>query len=296
MVDLKSTVVEKPLEAGVLVRLSDRVRRITAANGGPMTGAGTNGYVVGERELAVIDPGPLDEAHVEAIIAQAGGVIRWVLVTHTHSDHSPAAKLLAERTGAELIGCVMEPTDGHQDSSFEPTITLQDQQTLATPEFTLTAVYTPGHVGNHFCFWLPEDGMMFTGDHLMQGTTVVIIPPSGDMADYIASLEKLNDYPVKYLAPGHGHLMADAPSVVSGLIRHRTLREVKVVSALKKLGEVSMETLVAEVYKDVDPSLHPIALYSLWAHLLKLEKEQRAQKHAEPDCLFGQELWKLSTH
>jgi len=292
MADLNSTVVEHSLDASLLVRVSDRVRRITSPNAGPMTGAGTNGYVVGERELAVIDPGPLDEAHLEALIEQVDGRIRWIYATHTHRDHSPAARYLAERTGGELIGCVMDD-DGHQDLSFNPARNICDGEVLTTSEFTLEAVATPGHVGNHFCFWLPEDKMMFTGDHLMQGTTVVIIPPSGCMLKYIASLEKLNDYPIQFLAPGHGHVMGEAKSVVTSLIRHRLMRETKVVSGLKTLGKTSMLDLVKEVYKDVDVSLHPIALYSLWAHLLKLEQEQRAVQENQLDQSFEHSVWVL---
>jgi glyoxylase-like metal-dependent hydrolase (beta-lactamase superfamily II) len=226
------------------------------------------------------------------LIEQVDGRIRWIYATHTHRDHSPAARYLAERTGGELIGCVMDD-DGHQDLSFNPARNICDGEVLTTSEFTLEAVATPGHVGNHFCFWLPEDKMMFTGDHLMQGTTVVIIPPSGCMLKYIASLEKLNDYPIQFLAPGHGHVMGEAKSVVTSLIRHRLMRETKVVSGLKTLGKTSMLELVKEVYKDVDVSLHPIALYSLWAHLLKLEQEQRAVQESQLDQSFEHSVWVL---
>jgi len=295
MADLHTSLVEKDIRPGVATRLTQRVRRLNMGNAGPMTGPGTNTYLVGEREIAVIDPGPDDEGHIESIIAQAGGQIRWVLVTHTHPDHSPAAKILADRTGAEMIGCVM-PDDGHQDTTFQVAENLQHGTQLVTEEFTLEAIYTPGHVGNHFCFWLPEDKVIFTGDHIMQGATVVIVPPSGDMADYISSLELLKQYPVELLAPGHGHLLSDAVGVVDALVRHRTLREAKVVAALKRLGESSLEELVKTVYDDVDPVLHKVAQVSLWAHLLKLEKEQHAEKHAEAHWLFGKEVWRLTSN
>ncbi len=293
MADLHPGLVKRNIDPGVATRLTPRVRRINAGNGGPMTGPGTNTYLVGTRDIAVIDPGPDDEAHIDAILQQAGGRIRWLLATHTHPDHSPAARILADRTGAKLMGSVMTD-DGHQDLSFQVTENLYHGQQLVTEEFTLEAVYTPGHVGNHFCFWLPEDKLIFTGDHIMQGATVVIVPPSGDMAHYLTSLELLKRYPVELLAPGHGHLMDDAVEVVDALVRHRLSRESRILAAMERLGEASLEALTADVYADVDPVLHKVAQVSLWAHLLKLEKEGRAEKHAEAHWLFGQELWRLS--
>ena len=292
MADIYSSTVERPLTPGIATELTPLVRRINAGNAGLMTGAGTNAYLVGCKEIAVIDPGPALDAHVDAIIEQAGGTIRWVLATHTHPDHSPAAKLIAARTGAELIGCVMED-DGHQDGSFQVAENIQHGWQLRTDEFTLEAIATPGHVGNHFCYWLPEDQVIFTGDHIMQGTTVVIVPPSGDMACYIESLKRLSDYPANYLAPGHGHLMSDATAVADALVKHRLAREALVVAALGKIGEASIEALVEEVYADVDPALHKVAAISLWAHLLKLEKEHKVVKQAEAHWLLGREVWCL---
>lgn len=293
MADLHTSLVEKPIEPGVATPLTPLVRRVNAGNAGPMTGPGTNCYLVGLEEIAVIDPGPDDVAHIDAILSQVEGQIRWVLATHTHPDHSPAAHIIAEKTGAELIGCVMDD-DGHQDISFQVTNNITHGEQLVTEEFTLEAIFTPGHVGNHFCYWLPQDKVIFTGDHIMQGATVVIVPPSGDMASYIDSLELLKQYPVEYLAPGHGHLMREATEVVDALVKHRMSREAKVVAAMQKMGEASIETLREEVYADVDPVLHKVAQVSLWAHLLKLEKEHRAEKHAEAHWLFGQELWRLT--
>lgn len=293
MSETSDNLMERPLNPGEAIQLTARVRRLNVGNAGPMTGPGTNTYLVGSKDIAVIDPGPDDEAHIEAILSQSGGVIRWVIVTHTHPDHSPAAKTIAAKTGAYLIGCVIDD-DGHQDATFQVARNLRDGEKLVTDEFTLEAIYTPGHVGNHFCFWLPEDKVIFTGDHIMQGTSVVIVPPSGDMGLYLASLERLKDFPAEYLAPGHGQLMPDPDSVVDALVRHRMMREAKVISALEKLGETSLEGLTVAVYDDVDPALHKVAQYSLWAHLLKLEKEGRAEKHAEAHWLFGQEVWRLS--
>ncbi|TQV86338.1 MBL fold metallo-hydrolase [Exilibacterium tricleocarpae] len=260
-----------------------------------MTGPGTNTYLVGREQVAVIDPGPALDSHLDVILAAAGERLRWVLVTHTHPDHSPGARRLREATGAELIGAVMAD-DGHQDQSFVPDQPLVEDWVLHARDFTLQAVATPGHVGNHFCFYLPQEHTLFTGDHIMQGATVVIVPPSGDMAAYIASLEKLKHLPLQRLAPAHGHLMGEAARVVDELVRHRLSREDKVIKALAQSGQASLDQLLETVYDDVDPRLLRVAKVSLWAHLLKLEKEARASKHAEAHWLFGEELWELIEH
>ncbi len=294
MADLHSSVIKFDITHGKAVSVSDRVRRITAPNPGPMTGPGTNTYLLGRREVAVIDPGPALDSHVEAILEAGDGRIRWVLATHTHPDHSPAALRLQQATGAQLIGALMAEDDGHQDTTFQPDLGLCDGQLLSSAEFSLRAVATPGHVGNHFCFYLEQEQTVFTGDHIMQGATVVIVPPSGDMADYIASLQKLKQFPVRRLAPAHGHLMGEAGRVVDELVRHRLAREAKVVEALARQPGASLDRLAETVYSDVDPRLLRVAKVSLWAHLLKLEKEGRASKHAEEHWLFGEELWQLS--
>ncbi len=299
MVNLSQLTIHRSIEPGVVVDLpflgdaplqAGLVRRITAGNGGPMTGPGTNTYLLGRRQVAVIDPGPADEAHIAAILAQAGGDIRWILVTHTHPDHSPAAKLLAEHTGAELIGCVMTD-DGHQDTSFVVDKNLEHGQRLQTDEFTLEAIATPGHVANHFCFWLPQQKLLFAGDHIMQGSTVVIIPPAGDMADYVASMALLKDYEIETIAPAHGHLMGGARRVFDTLIEHRQVREERVLATLLRVGQSSLDNLVAEVYSDIDPALYKVAKLSLWAHLLKLERESKARKRVEQHWLYGDEIW-----
>ncbi|MGI1678556.1 MAG: MBL fold metallo-hydrolase [Cellvibrionaceae bacterium] len=259
-----------------------------------MTGPGTNTFLIGTDDITVVDPGPLIDSHVEAILSAGDGKIKRVVVTHTHPDHSPSAKPIALATGAELIGSVIQD-DGHQDRSFEPTIELKHCENIVVKnnEYTLKPLHTPGHVGNHFCFWLAEDKMLFTGDHIMQGTTVVIIPPSGDMADYIRSLKLLLDYDIELLAPAHGHLMGEAHAVVQEIIDHRLGREEKVVAALKNFPNTTLDKLMETVYADVDKRLFQIAKLSLWAHLLKLEKDKRAVKHAENHWLFGDEVWSL---
>lgn len=281
------------VKVGEVVQLSPLVRRVIAGNPGPMTGAGTNTYLLGREELAVLDPGPADASHVETILRAAGGVpVRWVVVTHTHPDHSPAAALLAAKTGAELVGCVLAD-DGHQDRSFTVGNNVRHGDLIHGRDFTLEAIGTPGHVANHFCYLLREENRVFTGDHIMGGSTVVIIPPSGDMADYLQSLARLKQYPIRQLLPGHGDVLDDPLGVIDGLIAHRLRREEKVIRMLQARGELSLVDLTPLVYDDVDASLHMVAQVSLWAHLLKLEKEGRAAKTIEQHWLFGQQRWSM---
>ena len=262
------------LEPGQTSQLSPLVRRIIAPNPSVMTGPGTNTYLVGNDEVAVVDPGPDEPSHIEAILREGAGRIRWILVTHTHEDHSPAATPLARATGAQLRG-VAAPDDFYQDLIFTPDVALSDEPLLQTPEFRLRAVHTPGHACNHYCLLLEQEGMLFTGDHIMNGSTVVIIPPSGDMKDYLDSLEKLKSLPLRSLAPGHGELMPEPVAVVDGIIRHRLTREAKVARVLDEAGG-TLDELVERAYDDVPRAMFPMAKYSLWAHLLKLARDGRA--------------------
>lgn len=279
---------------GEVYQLSPRVRRITAPNGGRMTGPGTNTYIVGDGDNAcVIDPGPLIDSHVDAILAATGGRIRRVLVTHTHPDHSPAAKSLLDATGAEALGCLLHPDDGHQDMTFSVSRDLRHGDLVEDGDYRIEAIFTPGHVGNHFCYLLHGDNMLFAGDHIMEGVSVVIIPPSGDLKDFLDSLALLKQHRLNSIAPGHGHLIEAPYDEMDKLVRHRQYRESKVVTALKTLEEGSLDTLVPLVYDDVDPVLHKVARYSLWAHLLKLERESRAIKTIHNHWAFGEEHWRL---
>jgi glyoxylase-like metal-dependent hydrolase (beta-lactamase superfamily II) len=270
------------LKHGVPFRLNSRVRRLVAPNPGVMTGPGTNTYLLGDKEVAVLDPGPAIPAHIDAILDTAGDRIRWIVCTHTHPDHSPAWQAVAEATGAEVIGA-LPADDMFQDDTFSPGSELQHDDVLATGEFTLRAVHTPGHVSNHFCFFLEEEQMLFAGDHIMNGSTVVIIPPSGDMKAYIESLQLLLRYPLKFIAPGHGDVMEDSHAVVEWLVNHRLKREAKVIAGLQQLGRVPVDELVKVVYDDVDTSLHKMAKLSLAAHLIKLQHENRALHHVADD-------------
>lgn len=265
---------------GKLIEVSPRVRRITATNASRMTGPGTNSYVVGKNELALIDPGPAEDAHMQAIIDLCGDKLKWVMVTHTHRDHSPAAKPIADATGAELIGNVIV-NDGFQDDSFTDARPLRQDDEIATDEFTIRALLSPGHVSNHICYLVEEDKLLMTGDHVMAGSTVVIIPPAGNMKHYIESLERMLEYDIAYFAPGHGDLIANPHDEIRYLINHRLKREEKVAKALSTNGPASVKRLVPIVYDDVDPALHSMAAKSLHAHLIKLELDGRARNNGD---------------
>lgn len=261
---------------GEAVAVAPNVLRLTAPNPGVMTGPGTNSYLVGTRSVAVIDPGPADAGHVDALLAAAPGPIRWILVTHTHLDHSPGAALLREKSGAQLVG-MPAPEHGAQDKKFKPgRIMIQDER-LVGDDFVLTAIHTPGHASNHLCYLLEEEGLLFTGDHIMSGSTVVIAPPDGDMASYLASLALLKRYPLKRLAPAHGGILEQPAAVIDWLIAHRLGREAKVVEALAAAPDSTLDELLPVVYQDVQALLFPVAKHSLTAHLLKLKDEGRAR-------------------
>jgi glyoxylase-like metal-dependent hydrolase (beta-lactamase superfamily II) len=257
-----------PLVAGVARALSPLVRRIVAPNPGMMTGPGTNTYLVGIDEIAVIDPGPEDDDHLEAIAGCGGDRIRWILCTHTHPDHSPGAAALRERTGAEVAAW------GNRNGLKVDRRLRQGDQIEAT-EFRLTAHHTPGHASNHLCYLLEEERMLFSGDHVMQGSTVVIKPPDGDMAAYLESLEKVKALRLKSIAPGHGHLIEDPKPLLQWYIDHRLAREEMVYDALAARGTAKIGVLVEDVYTDVDPELYPVARHSVHAHLRKMADEGR---------------------
>ena len=260
---------------GEVVRLSPRVARLTAPNPGVMTGPGTNTYLVGTEALAVIDPGPAIAAHVAAIVAAGAGRIRWILCTHTHLDHSPASHALKAATGARVFG-MPAPSGGRQDQTFAPDEAWAEGGTLDGGGFTLQAVHTPGHASNHLCYRLAEERALFTGDHVMQGSTVVINPPDGDMQAYLAALERLTTLDVARLYPGHGHPIDTPHDEARRLIAHRLKREAKVVAALQRAGEGDLDALLPQAYDDVAATLYPVARRSLEAHLIKLVREQRA--------------------
>ncbi len=276
------------IQPGHPVQIGQEVLRLTAANPGMMTGPGTNSYLIGNaaQGVAVIDPGPLLDAHIDALIAAAPGPIRWILCTHTHLDHSPAAALLKQRTGATVYG-MPAPAFPNQDQDFKPDHVLTHNERLDIAGHTLRVIHTPGHASNQVCFLLESQNLLFTGDHIMQGSTVVISPPDGNMIEYLASLRLLLDYKIDYLAPGHGFLMDKPAENVDRILIHRQERENKVMAALKRAGQpASLEELVTLAYADTPERLHAVAQKSLLAHLEKLRTEARA--------VLNDSLWSLA--
>lgn len=255
--------------------LAPGVRRLLAPNPSMMTGPGTNTYLFGVSEIAVVDPGPNIEAHVERIVQTAGAVIRWILVTHTHPDHSPAAMPLAQQTGAELMG-IPAPQGAQQDRTFLPDRVLADGDVLETDEFALEAVHTPGHASNHLCYRHEETNWLLTGDQVIDGSTVVINPPDGNMKHYIESLRRLKVIRCESLLPGHGERIDDPVRAIDWIIDHRLQREAKVLAALQANPGLSSRDLVPHVYQDVAEHLFGLAERSLLAHLLKLEADRVA--------------------
>jgi glyoxylase-like metal-dependent hydrolase (beta-lactamase superfamily II) len=276
-------------EPGRPDRLAPGLLRLTAPNPGLMTGPGTNTYVIGQGELAVVDPGPDDGTHRDAIMAaaRAEGAIRWVLVTHTHIDHAPGAGALAAATGATVVG--FGPAEG-----FAPDLCVGDGWTLALGHDdgegdpagpTLQAVHTPGHASDHLCWLIRPSRTLLTGDHVMHGSTVVIRPPDGDLHTYLESLTRVRDTepPVAVLAPGHGRTMDHVTDVIDALIAHRLGRHARVAEALGRAGAGTVDELLPEVYADVTEAQLPVARFSLWAHLRALGQEGRAV----PDLPLG---------
>ncbi len=262
------------------VPVGEALYRITASNPGPMTGNGTNTYLIRSgAQFAVVDPGPNDQHHIDAIIAAVGGPnnISMILVTHMHPDHSPAALPLAKLSGAKIYG--WHPVeDDYQDSTCIPDVVVEHDQVIQLGDQDICCLHTPGHVDNHVCYLLKNEQIVMTGDHMMQGSTVVIIPPHGNMKKYIESLQLLTSYPVRQLAPGHGEMITTPLAEINGIIAHRLAREKKVVKALEQLTRAAIDELLEVVYNDVDPAMHPIAELSLLAHLLKLEEDKIAAR------------------
>lgn len=260
---------------GSVQQIAAAVWRIVAPNPSPLTGPGTNTYVVGVERTVVIDPGCDDPGHLARILAVAGPGIDRILCTHSHPDHSPGAAWLRDRTGARVYG-EPAPDDGHQDPSYAPDAGLVHGERIATGEGTLQAIHTPGHASNHVCFLLEQAGLLFTGDHLMSGSTVIIIPPDGSMRDYLESLRQLRELPLTALAPGHGAVMPAALAEIDRVIGHRLAREAKLALALERRTAATLDELLAEVYDDVPAFLHRYARHSLLAHAIKLVEEGRA--------------------
>ena len=271
------------------VALLRNVFRLTCPNPGMMTGAGTNTYIIAGRasterdapitEYAVIDPGPEDRGHIERIAAVVGPHLKYILCTHAHPDHSPGAVHLQELTGAPILGREWKISHlgrAHY-SDFFPDRQVEHGERFTVGHCTLRAVHTPGHASNHLCFILEEDGLLISGDHINNGSTVVINPPDGNMLAYIKALDALAQEDVDYILPAHGWVLAPAKDAIAQLKAHRLGREAKVLGALKAIGSGTTKDLLPKVYDDVRPELYPVAERSLIAHLEKLVEEGTAR-------------------
>ncbi|WP_114951000.1 MBL fold metallo-hydrolase [Sphingosinicella terrae] len=269
---------------GRVEQIAPQVRRLLAANPSPFTYTGTQTYVVGSGEVAVIDPGPDLPEHVEAILAATRGeTISAIMCTHTHRDHSPASRPLAAATGAPVIGCAplaIEDSGPRADAAFDfdylPDRVLADGETARGPGWTLEAVATPGHTSNHLCFSLAGSGILFTGDHVMGWSTTVVSPPDGDMADYMASLDRLLARSDAIYLPAHGPAVDKPHRHVRALVAHRRMREKQILDRIEA-GVEHVPDMVRTMYRDIDPRLHPAAERSVLAHLVDLERRGRVR-------------------
>jgi glyoxylase-like metal-dependent hydrolase (beta-lactamase superfamily II) len=281
---------EVKFEYGVVDRLTPLIRRVVAKNPGPFTYLGTGTYIIGNGDVAVIDPGPDMDDHLEAILAAtAGERITHIFVTHNHIDHSPLARPLAARTGATIYACAKQGVatesevrmEAGDDRTFVPDVGLCDGGTFPGAGWTMEAIPTPGHTSNHICYALLEENALFCGDHIMGWSTTVISPPDGDMGDYFASLERVKAREFTTLWPTHGPPITEPGPFVQAYIDHRRDREAQIVAALKA-GFTQIKPMVAELYKAVDVRLHPAAAHSVMAHMVQLVKEGRALCEGAP--------------
>ena len=282
---------------GEAQQVSPLIRRVIANNPGPFTYLGTGTYIVGRGEVAVIDPGPLDQDHLRALLeATEGERIAVILVTHDHADHAPLAADLAKATGARIVGCRPLPerqampqgVEEGLDPLFRPDHTPADREAITGPGWTLRAMTTPGHTSNHICFALEEERALFTGDHVMGWSTTVVIPPDGDMTDYYASLRKVMDGGFATLWPTHGPPITDPAPFLAAYLDHRLKREAQILGVLGR-GPAMIDALVGEIYVGLDPRLKRAAAASVLAHLLHLVRTGQAVSDGHPglESSFG---------
>ncbi|MXW61223.1 MAG: MBL fold metallo-hydrolase [Acidimicrobiaceae bacterium] len=299
---------------GEMVDVSPLLRRIVCNNPSKYTFHGTGTYVIGHGDVAVVDPGPRDPAHVEALLRALGEeTVRAILITHTHGDHSPAAAALHDATGAPVLGFGPHPedaiseeadadgenpaaaNDAHRpDIDFDPETRLAHGDTVDGPGWTVKALHTPGHISNHLCFALVEENAVLTGDHVMGWSTTIIPPPDGDVSDYLRSLQLLLDRSDEVLYPTHGGPVDDPQRYVSALLNHRLRREAQILNQLAE-GPASAKQMVAVLYADVRKELHRPAARSVVAHLTKLHNEGRAAPTiAAASTTSSDTVWTLS--
>ena len=289
---------QPPWQHEAPVALLPHVLRLTAPNPGLMTGPGTNSYLVGSPATGwlVIDPGPLEPAHIERLWQAAGGDIRLIVCTHSHADHAPAARplqtLCTERSShtPPVLGLASAPT-ANAASQFRPDHTLADGETLALRDdagrvrHSLQVIHTPGHAANHLCLLLADEagtGLLFSGDHILNGSTTVINPPDGNMTAYLDALDALDAACTRlglgYILPAHGHVMSQARTVIAKLKAHRLAREAKVQAAMTARPQGTLDDWVALAYDDVPPAIWPVAKRSLQAHVERLQALQGSSR------------------
>ena len=267
---------------GEVARVSPRIRRVIAENPGPFTFLGTGVYIVGKGEVAVIDPGPVIDAHFEAIkAAVAGERITHVFTTHTHLDHSPLAHPLATWAGCKVYGRpdpnvahVEVSLDEDGEAGFKPDVLVNDGDVFSGPDWTLEAITTPGHMSNHVCYALKEEAALFSGDHIMGWSTTVISPPDGNMRQYFASLDKIRARGFSTLWPTHGPPVTDVAPFIDAYATHRRAREAAILERIRA-GDTLIPDMVKVIYKDVDKRLHAPAAHSVLAHVIQLVEEGR---------------------
>jgi glyoxylase-like metal-dependent hydrolase (beta-lactamase superfamily II) len=279
---------------GEAVPAGDNVVRITVNNPGPFTFHGTNSYIVGKETLAVIDPGPEDEAHLRALLATiADRPVSHIFVSHTHADHSPLTARLKEATGATVVAegphraarplhiGEINPLDASSDTAFQPDHRLADGEVIDTGEWAIEAIATPGHTANHMVFGLKETGILFSADHVMAWATSIVAPPDGAMADYMVSLDRLAERDEAIYLPGHGGTVKKPRQFVRALRTHRKMREAAVLDRIRK-GDRTIPDIVKEIYRDTDPRLHGAAGLSVLAHLEDLVSRGLVQTDGPP--------------
>lgn len=275
---------------GVPQQVSPLIRRVIANNPGPFTYFGTGTYIIGHGNVAVIDPGPDDDLHLAAILAATKGeTISHIFVTHPHLDHSPLAAKLSKESGAKTYGKreksshkkIDAATEEGDDMGFKPNIEVIDGEVINCDNFTLEAVFTPGHTANHVCYALPHENAFFSGDHIMGWSTSVILPPDGDMSDYLGSLEKVAARQFRVLYPTHGAPITDPAPFISAYIAHRLEREKQVLACLAR-GINKINDMVPNLYANVDQRLWPAAALSLFAHIIRLVKIGKVATNGEP--------------
>jgi glyoxylase-like metal-dependent hydrolase (beta-lactamase superfamily II) len=276
------------------VEVSPLVRRIVAANPGPFTFKGTCSYIVGRGEVAVLDPGPASRPHLDQILASiAGERVAAIVVTHTHCDHSPGARMLQQATGAPIVGCGQhrrsrplgegesDSMEGSGDLTYAPDREMREGDVVEGAGWTLEALATPGHTANHLSFRLAEEKALFSGDHVMGWSTTIVAPPDGSMADFMASLEKLRGRDEVIYWPGHGDAVHDPQRLVRALIHHRRQREASILGRVRA-GDRTTAQIVQAIYQGLNPALVGAARLSVFAHLEDLMGQGRVTTDGPP--------------